>query len=186
MLKRIFSVALDRFQKRYQYDVSYGRYVLEHSERAFLKLARLQGFAGYHADVPKDVYYAAKITSAMKADCGPCTQLTVTWAEEAGVSPALIRSILSGDPKLPADVALGVRFTHSVLARDPAADLMRAEIRKKWGDKAVISLAFAIAAGQLYPNLKYGLGFGHECSLVEVAGSPVRVDREKAREFVAV
>jgi hypothetical protein len=185
MMKRIFSLALDRFQKRYQYDVSYGRYVLEHSERAFLKLTRLQGFGSYREDVPRDVYYAAKITSSIRADCGSCTQLVVTWAEEAGVSPALIRAIVSGDPKLPADVALAVRFTDAVLSRDPACDLMRAEIRKNWGDKAVISLAFAIAAGQLYPNLKYGLGFGHECSLVQVAGSPVKVEHQAKQEMMA-
>src|SRR5262249_41552246 len=138
MLKKLFSILLGRFEKQNNYDVSYSRYILEHSTSAFWKLSQIQGFSSYSEGLPRDVLFAIKLTSSLKADCGPCTQLVVGWAEKAGVPTATLRAILTRDfDRMPADVALGVRFTETSLARDLAADSLREQIRSRFGDKAI-------------------------------------------------
>ncbi|MGC1201258.1 MAG: hypothetical protein WA879_06880, partial [Candidatus Acidiferrales bacterium] len=66
----------------------------------------------------------------------------------------------------------GVGGNVFVVARDIAAsDRLRTEIESRWGRRAVVSLAFSIAGGQFFPNVKYALGFGHACTRVAVAGA---------------
>src|SRR4051812_10305785 len=144
MLKKIFAMFLNRFEKQNNYDVSYSRYILQHSTSAFWKFSQINSFASHNEGLPRDVHFAVKITAAMKADCGHCTQLVVGWAEKAGVPAATIRAILTRNfDSMPSDVALGVDFAEAALARDLEADLLRQRIQTKWGDKGVISAAFA-------------------------------------------
>ncbi|HWR14201.1 MAG TPA: hypothetical protein VN577_05205 [Terriglobales bacterium] len=187
MLKKILKMAIARFERQNGYDGSYTRYIVEHSPSALWKLGKIQGFATHHEDVPRDAYYAAKITSVLRADCGPCTQLVVTWAERAGVAPTTIHAVLTKDwDAMTYDVQLVVKFIEAALARSLEADVLREEIRQKWGDRAVITLAYAATAGQIYPTLKYALGFGHECTLIKVAGKDVRVSHELPKILQAI
>jgi hypothetical protein len=47
---------------------------------------------------------------------------------------------------------------------------MRAAIVDCWGQRGLVSLAFAITAGRIFPTLKYALGHGHACMRVTIAG----------------
>ena len=60
-------------------------------------------------------------------------------------------------------------------------------IVKRWGPRALVSLAFAMTAARLYPTVKYALGHGKACSRVVVGGAPVALDerRPAPRESVA-
>ncbi|MFY9752308.1 MAG: hypothetical protein WAJ92_06690 [Candidatus Acidiferrales bacterium] len=161
------------FERKFQYDMSYGRYILAASPKAFFKFTRLLGLTGHHEDVPPDALYAAKIVGTLAGDCGPCAQLVVTMGEREGVPAATLRAILAGGTAaMPASAALGFDFARAVVARDIAAsDRLRTEIESRWGRRAVVSLAFSIAGGQFFPNVKYALGFGHACTRVAVAGA---------------
>lgn len=187
MIRKLLKMALRRFEKKNGYDVSYSRFVLDHSLPAFWKFAKLNSFAHHQEDVPRDAYYAAKLTSSRIADCGPCTQLMATWAERAKVPDQIIRAVVTRDfDKMPADVELVVRFAEAVLARDLEADELREKIRSKWGDRAVITLAFAISAGQIFPTVKYALGYGHTCALVRVGNELVRVSHDVPKVLQAI
>ena|SRR5579872_6886660 len=176
MIRYLLGKMLDRFEKQNGYNVDYARFLLKQSLNAFWQYARLQGISQYREEIPLDVYYAAKITAALHADCGPCVQLVVGWAEQEGIAPAVLRAIIARDfAALPADAALGVRYALAVLAHEPAADGFRESIRTKWGDEAVISVAYAVVSGQIYPNLKYALGYAHTCQQVTVQGAAVPV-----------
>jgi hypothetical protein len=52
----------------------------------------------------------------------------------------------------------GVEFTRATLAHDAAADEYREAIVKRWGRRALVSLAFAITAARIYPTTKYETG----------------------------
>jgi hypothetical protein len=78
---------------------------------------------------------------------------------------------------MPPDVALAWRFTRATLDRDPSADEYRREIIRRWGPRAVISLAFAMVAARTYPTVKYALGHGQACTRIVVGGAPVAFDR---------
>jgi hypothetical protein len=102
-------------------------------------------------------------------------------AERAGVSPAVLRTVLADQPEaMPPDVALAWRFTRATLAHDAAADAYREEIVKRWGRRGLVSLTFAITAARIYPTVKYALGHGEACTRVVVGGTPVTFDHGRA------
>ena len=85
--------------------------------------------------------------------------------------------MLADNPEaMPPDVRLVWNFTRATLAHDAAADEYREAIVKRWGRRAVVSLAFAITAARIYPTVKYALGHGKTCMRVVVGGTPVMLD----------
>jgi hypothetical protein len=176
MLKWLIDRRLDAFARSYEYDVSYLRALLEIDLRAFLAFARLSGVSTYCKGAPVDAWYAAKICGAMAEDCGPCTQLVVNMAERAGVTPAVLQAIVGGrQSELPESPQLAWRFARATLAHDAAAATLREQVVARWGQRGLVSLAFALVSSRLYPTLKYALGFGHACTRVVVSGQPVAV-----------
>jgi hypothetical protein len=183
MLKWLLHRKLAAFERAHDYDASYMHEVLDTDLGAFLKFGRAVGLGAYRKDVPADVYLGAALTSSLQADCGPCTQLGVGFALQAGVAPATIAAVVKGElTAMSPEVALSVRFARAVLARDPAADECRDEIARRWGPRAVLALAFGVMTSQLYPALKYALGHGKACTRVVVAGEAVSPRRSLATE----
>jgi hypothetical protein len=181
MLSWLIRRQIDAFERRYDYDTTYLRDMLAGDPRPVRLLARLAAFGNYRRGVPPDAWYAAKIATTLKEDCGPCTQLLVTMAERAGVDAAVLRAILASDLQaMPEEVALGFRLATASLAHAKPADELRAEVRRRWGQRGLVSLACAIASARLFPTLKYALGHGEACRRVTVAGAPIPVLRRAA------
>jgi len=181
MIKWLLNRTIATFEKKFDYDASYMHDLVDASPRAARKFAKVMGLTSYREDVPPDALVAAGLATTLFEDCGPCTQLGVTMAEREGVAPATIRAILAGDERaMPPDAALGYRFAQMTLRHDPAADELREQIVTRWGKRALVSLAFAITAGRIFPTLKYALGHGKSCSLVRVGGAPAPVARKAA------
>jgi hypothetical protein len=174
MLTWLIKKRLDAFERKYGYDVSYARELLAVDTRALLAFARTESMGKYRRDVPAHLYYAVKLTGIIHEDCGPCTQLGVAMAIEAGVTPKVLASILRGDvTAMSEEVALGVKFARASLAHDVEADTYRDEIERRWGKRAVVSVAFALTMARVYPTLKYALGFGKACARVVVGDEQV-------------
>ena len=186
MIKWALRKALDKFEKNWHYDASYMREMIDVSPRAAWLFSRAAALGQFRRDLPIEAWTAAGITAIRHEDCGPCTQLGVTMAERAGVSPAVLHALLTDDSAaMPPDVALVWRFTRATLAHDPAADEYREAIVQRWGRRALISLAFAITASRIYPTVKYALGHGKACMRVVVAGTPVLLDHGQPRTEAA-
>lgn len=178
MMRWVLGKAIDSFERAWSYDASYMRDILDASPRAAWLFSRVTALGRFRQGIPVEAWSAAGITALRAEDCGPCTQLSVTMAERAGVSPAVLRAILSDDvAAMPPDVALVWRFTRATLARDPAADGYRETIVARFGRPGLVSVALAITAARLYPTVKYALGHGAACVRVVVAGAPVAVGR---------
>jgi hypothetical protein len=174
MLKWLIRNRLAAFQRKFDYNLDYARAILDADTAAFFRFARLDGMTRYCRDIPFDVYYAVKLTTTVMEDCGPCTQLVVAMAIHDGVEPRTIATILEGTEAMMSEpVRLGVLFARATAARDIAADELREQIVKRWGPRALVSLAFAIAAARLYPPIKYALGHGKTCQRVLVAGETI-------------
>jgi len=177
MIKWILRRAIDKFEREWKYDASYMRDIIDASPRAAWLFSRAAALGHFRRDIPIEPWYAAGITAVRHEDCGPCTQLGVTMAERAGVSPGVLRAVLAGNPDaMPPDVALVWTFTRATLAHDAAADEYREAIVKRWGRLALISLAFTITAGRIYPTVKYALGHGRACTRIVVGGAPLLMD----------
>jgi hypothetical protein len=174
MMKWFIRKRLAAFEKEFGYDASYMRHVLDTDLGAFLRFAKMASAAKYRKDVPLDLYTAVGLVGVLTADCGPCTQLGVTMALREGVPGVTLAKILRGDEdEMTEPTRLGARFARAVLAHDPAADEYRAEIERRYGPRAVISLGLALVGSQMYPTFKYALGYGHACSRIEVEGTTI-------------
>ena len=181
MLSWLMKRRLDAFERDTGYDVTYVREMLAADVNSVMALFKVQGMARYRKDVPADAWYAAGLVGALAEDCGPCTQLGVTMAEREGVAPDTLRAIVAGDLRsMPDDVVLAYRFAKASLAHDLAADELRAEIVKRWGERGLISLTFALAASRVFPTVKYALGHGKACTRLTVSGKPLPVLKEAA------
>ncbi len=111
----------------------------------------------------------------MPEDCGPCAQLMVTMALKEGVDRRTLAAVLRGDlDAVSEEVRLGVAFARASLAHDPAADALRDEVVRRWGQRGLVSLAFGLVGARIYPTLKYALGHGKACQRIVVAGEPIR------------
>jgi hypothetical protein len=178
MIRWALRKAIDKVERNLNTDASYVRDMIDASPRAVWLFFRAAALGTFRRDVPIEAWFAAGITATRHEDCGPCTQLGVTMAERDGVSPAVLRAVLTDNPDaMPPDVALAWKFTRATLAHDADADTYREAVVQRWGRRALVSLAFAIAAARLYPTVKYVLGHGKACTRVVVGGAPVLFDR---------
>jgi alkylhydroperoxidase family enzyme len=169
---------IESFERKWSYDASYLKEIADLSPVAAFKFALATSLGTYRRDLPPAAVFAAAITAVRSEDCGPCTQLGVTMAERQGVRPEILRALLTDDvAAMPEEVALAWRFTRATLAHDAAADAYRNEIIRRWGPRAVVTLAFAITAARIYPTVKYAMGHGKICSRVIVNGAPIAIDR---------
>jgi hypothetical protein len=181
MLRFFANRALGAFSKRYDYDVSYMRAILASSPRAFMRLAGITKAAQHCEVAPKNAFYSAKLIGALAEDCGPCTQLVVNMAREAGVADAQIEAVLRRETAAMApDTALGFRFAEAVVFRQEHEDETREAVRAQWGDKGVIDLTYALQIGRLFPMIKAGLGYAKECRRVHIGARPVDVAKRAA------
>ena len=176
MLKSIARNRIRAFSNHYDYDASYMEAVLDASPAAFFKFAKLVNAASHRESVPIDAYYAAKIAGARAEDCGPCTQLCVNMALEAGMPRDQVEAVLTRDyVAMNDDTVLAFRFAQAVIDRRPNEDELREAVRTAWGDKGVIDLTFALQLGRMFPMVKAGLGFARECRRVRVGDKAVMV-----------
>ena len=181
MVKWLMRCAIRAFERKWDYDAGYLHEMIEASPRAAWLFARATAVGRHRRDIPIEAWSVAGITAVRQEDCGPCTQLGVSMAERAGVRPDVLRAVLRDDPdSMPPDVALVWRFTRATLAHDAAADQYRDAIIKRWGPRAVVSLALAMTAARLYPTVKYAMGHGKACTRIVVGGAPVAVNRDLA------
>ncbi len=172
---------LRSFSRRYGYDTSYAENILDQSPAAFFKFAPLIKAAEHREVIPVEAAFAAKITGALAEDCGPCTQLTVDMALEAGMPKGQIEAVLRRDPSaMSPDTALAFRFADAVIRRSVDDDKYRDAIRARWGEKGVIELAMGLQLGRMFPMLKLALGFAKECRRVTVAGDQIDVVKHAA------
>lgn len=177
MVRWLLWRTIKSFERKWNYDASYLKEIVDLSPWAAWKFTLATTLGSYSRDVPRPALFAAGITALRSEDCGPCTQLAITMAEQQGVRPEILQALLKDDvAAMPEDVALAWRFTRATLAHDAAADDYRDEVISRWGRRAVVTLAFAITTARMYPTVKYAMGHGKTCSRVIVNGAPLAID----------
>lgn len=176
MIRTLLRRGIRRFERRYQYDATYMHQILETSMGAALRLSALSLFAQYRGPKAGEMVWAgAALASTFEGDCGPCVQLVVNMALEAGVSQDHLALCLSGRPEEAGDLGLGFRFAGAAINDGPDLDHLRDEIKRRFGPQTVVAVSYAASAGRVYPVLKRGLGFGHVCSKVQIGQREIGV-----------
>jgi hypothetical protein len=157
---------IEAFEDAYGYDATYMKAMLEHAPEALDVFNGFIPMASHRVHAPLEVYFTAKLTAYRIADCGPCLQLAVRFAQEAGVGNRLVKSILQQDAQLPELLARTRDFTRACLAGSPDCETLRTELSWEIGPAAMHELALAIAAAQVFPVVKRATGYYRSCSLV--------------------
>ncbi|MCB9735744.1 MAG: hypothetical protein H6745_24425 [Deltaproteobacteria bacterium] len=173
MLRWLIKRKIAAFEADNHYDATYLHHVLDAAGPGALgRFARATKLGHWDGGLPRDALHAARVAAIVHEDCGPCTQLAVGFAAEAGVPDEIVRAVLRGDDAaLPADAHLAVAFTRAAMRRAPEAAALRREVVARFGERGLVALAFTMTAAKLYPSLKYALGHGEACSLVKVGGT---------------
>jgi len=180
MIRSLLHRTVATFERRYDYDATYMHEILDASLPAFLKLLLAQAMNAHREAVPLDALFAARIAAVRFEDCGPCAQLVVNMAREAGLAPATLRAIVARDTAaLSDDARLGLALADAVLAHAPC-DEVRDAIRRRWGERGLITLAYTIAGTRTYPTMKRVLGHAHVCERLTVDGESVPAARAAA------
>jgi alkylhydroperoxidase family enzyme len=180
MIRWLLHRTIRGFERRYDYDATYMHEILDASLAAFLKLLLAQAMNAHRDAVPAEALFAARIAAVRFEDCGPCAQLVVNMARQAGVAPATLRAIVARNTAaLSHDARLGLALADAVLAHAPCDDV-RGEIRRRWGEAGLITLAYAIAATRIYPTMKRALGHAHSCERLQIDGESVPAARAAA------
>ena len=179
MLRWFLRRQINAFERTWNYDAGYMHEMIDVDPRAMLAFGKLQAISNYRNGVPPAAYCAAGIVAVMAEDCGPCTQLGIDMAQQAGVDPAELRAIVTRDFKaMSGEAALAVRFTEATLRHAPEADELREEVVRQFGKRGLIALSFAILTARMYPTLKYALGHGRACTRLAIGGETVPVLRD--------
>ena len=179
MIKWFLRRQIAAFERLWNYDASYIHELIDADPRAAMAFGKVISLSQYRQDIPAAPHCAAGLVAVMAEDCGPCTQLTIDMAQRQGVEPEILRAVVARDlTAMPYEVALAVRFAEKTLQHAPAADDLREEVVRLWGRRGLVSLAFAITSGRLFPTVKYALGHGHACTRLTIGGETQPVLRE--------
>lgn len=166
------------FQQKYDYSMDYAREVAEIDPQLYLDFYQATQLGKYTGGLSPEAHFAARLMGTMAGDCGPCVQLGVQMAREAGVDDRAIEAVLTQkDEALSSDTALCVRFARSLLHRDAELQQNREQVLARFGKEGVVAIAYALIASYMYPTLKYALGHGHGCTRIDVGSRNVIAQR---------
>ena len=73
MLRWLFRRAVRAMERRFNYDASYVREIIDASPRATWRFMNAARLGSYRRDVPIEAWVAAGLTAVRSEDCGPCT-----------------------------------------------------------------------------------------------------------------
>lgn len=178
MLKRYFHRNVAKLEKQFGYDATYLHEVVDASPAAAFKFFLAQAMAGHADGVSKAALFAARLAAALSEDCGPCVQLGVNMALAEGMPREKIEAMLRGDIEAAGvDAALGYRYGMAVStnAVNLLAEVEQARLR--FGERGLVTLAFAVASVRVYPTLKRALGHGAACTKIVISDHEVVVKR---------
>lgn len=169
MLKHWIGRKLDVAERQLGGSLDYARHILSTSLSDFLAFTKVLALAERKGVLPEPVRAVAGMVATRAEDCGTCLQIAIHHAFSVGVTREQLRAVLDERPEdLPQELALGYRFARAVVGHDPECDALRAELRRRWGDRAPFDLALVFTAARAFPTIKRTLGYATACNLAEV------------------
>jgi hypothetical protein len=178
MIRKLMHSYVRRFERTFGYDASYMHDVVEASPAAAMKFSLLQMMANHREDVSADAWHAAHLAGALSEDCGPCVQISVDMATREGMEPEKLAALVRGDIDAAGpDAALGFRFAIAVANNADTVMAVVEQVRARFGERGLVSLAFSVTTARMFPTLKRGLGHGAVCSKVVVSDQTIPVKR---------
>ncbi|MGE0486238.1 MAG: hypothetical protein AB7Q81_18965 [Gammaproteobacteria bacterium] len=175
MLNRFLHGRIRAFERRYGYDGSYMHELADLDRTGFLRFMRTSSGLGQHTGcLPPTAFFAAKLAAILHEDCGPCAQLVVDMALEAGVAPTTLAALAAGRIDAAGeDAALAFRFARALLTASPVLEDLRAAATTRFGAAGPAALGLAVVTARIYPVLKRAMGHAHACRRLRVGDDDI-------------
>ena len=159
---------LQAFGQAYRYDVDYLIQLNRASPGAFAQFVASQPMGNYRCELSLEAHFVARITCMQAEDCGPCAQLNLRMAVEAGLDRELLEILLHHPEALSPELR-GVRsHVRQVLGQDPVDPDGAEGLRDQLGETAFAELATTIAGSQIYPTLKKAMLKSLSCEAIHL------------------
>ena len=134
-----------------------------------LRLTEIGRLARENQSVPGPVVAMAGLGAVVAEDCGECVQIYVNLAAKAGIDRRHIKAALDHRlTDLPPDLKLGFCFGRVVSENDPMLLEKGAAVEARFGRKALVDLAMAVALARFYPTVKRALGHSRSCAAITI------------------
>lgn len=154
---------LQQFGAAYNYDVGYLMKLLEDSPGAFEAFSGAEGMSAYRRALPIDAHYVARVATMRVEDCGPCTELNLKMAVEAGVDRELLETLLHTPEELPDDLRDVWAHARAVVGAGDLDPVRAGRLRQRYGDEGFAELAVVIVGCRVYPTLKRAMLANERC-----------------------
>lgn len=154
---------LREFSTRYRYDTGYMERLLGMAPAAYERFAAAMGMSQAGESLPVDARFVAKAATLLGDDCGPCLQLTLQMAVEAGVRRELLGALLDRPDELPPPLRDVYRHARQVVAGENGDGERIERLRAAFGDQGFGEICVLIAGARLYPTIKRAMGAASSC-----------------------
>lgn len=144
--------------------LAYLRHILRVSPPHFLKFMKMMPLARFRHALPPEAYHIARIVTASHEDCGTCLQMELHLAKQAGVSTAVIHTVVDENPyTLSPDLAEVYFFAEAVATCNGAEDEFREAVLRRYGEIGLVELSLAIAVCRMFPTVLHAMGYVAPC-----------------------
>lgn len=158
--------ALEAFGRHFDYDVSYLLELADASPVAFHAFEAAMALSRVHHVAPLEAIHLAKIAGMRAQDCGPCTELSLKMAREAGVAEPAIQGALRGGNGLTAEQRDIYDYARAVALNEEMDPTLLPRLKARLGDAALAEIAVNLVGVRIYPALKRALGHAKSCSVM--------------------
>jgi hypothetical protein len=160
--------ALQEFEANYDYDTTYLRKLANDSPGAYDAFAQAEGMSAYRKALPLDAHYVARVATMLVEDCGPCTQLNLRMAVEAGVERSTLDLLLHNPEKLPESLRDVRDHARAIVGEGDVTPERVERLRAHYGDEGVAEIAVVVLGSRIYPTLKRAMLADQKCILGEL------------------
>lgn len=167
MINWLFNRVIDRTEHDTGYPADYLRDILATSKMGFFKLM-LAFLAPHPKHASKQLHQLAQLGAIQQESCGPCLEISKSFAIATGVSKTTVQRLLfepeTVEPLTQAVFLLG----RHVAGGEPLLEASKMLLEQEIGKKGLAELTVSAAAVRIYPALKRGLGYADMCAIPEL------------------
>jgi hypothetical protein len=158
--------AFQEFGQHFDYDVSYLLELADASPDAFRAFEAAMPMSRVQKIAPIEAVQIAKIAGMRAQDCGPCTELCLKIAREAGVAEAVIQGALRGGKGLGAEQRDIHDYARAVALNEEMDPELLPRLEARLGKAALAEIAVNLVGIRIHPTLKRALGHAKSCALI--------------------
>lgn len=166
MITWLFNKSIDKAERDTGYPADYLRDILAASKMGFVKLM-LAFLTPHPKHADRWLHHIAQLGAIQQEACGPCLEISKSYAIASGVPEATIKRLLRNPENTEPLTQAAFMLGRHVAGGLPLDDTLKAVLEQNIGTTGLAELTVSAAAVRIYPALKRGLGYADMCAIPE-------------------